>query len=44
MANVEGFRFEEVLTGFKWIANKAIEMDAEGFETIFSYEEAIGFC
>ena len=28
MAEVEGFRFEEVLTGFKWIANKAIELDA----------------
>lgn len=44
MAKVEGFRFEEVLTGFKWIANKAMEMDAEGYKTIFSYEEAIGFC
>ncbi len=27
MAEVEGFRFEEMLTGFKWIANKAIELD-----------------
>jgi phosphomannomutase len=44
MAEVEGFRFEEVLTGFKWIANKAIELDLEGYQTIFSYEEAIGFC
>lgn len=44
MAEVEGFRFEEVLTGFKWIANKAIQMDSEGYKTIFSYEEAIGFC
>lgn len=44
MAEVEGFRFEETLTGFKWIANKAMELDAEGYQTIFSYEEAIGFC
>jgi phosphoglucomutase len=44
MAEVEGFRFEETLTGFKWIANKAMELDNEGYNTIFSYEEAIGFC
>jgi len=28
MAEVEGFHFEEVLTGFKWIGNKAIELDS----------------
>jgi phosphomannomutase/cytidine deaminase len=44
MAQVENFRFEEVLTGFKWIANKNMELDAQGYQTIFSYEEAIGFC
>lgn len=44
MAEVEGFRFEETLTGHKWIANKAIQADSEGYHTIFSYEEAIGFC
>lgn len=44
MAEVEGFRFEETLTGHKWIANKAIEVDNAGYHTIFSYEEAIGFC
>ena len=44
MAEVEGFRFEETLTGHKWIANKAIQVDNEGYHTIFSYEEAIGFC
>jgi phosphomannomutase len=44
MAASEGFRFEEVLTGHKWIANKAIELDNSGFKTFFSYEEAIGFC
>mmetsp|Transcript_17283 Transcript_17283/g.16933 ORF Transcript_17283/g.16933 Transcript_17283/m.16933 type:complete len:523 (-) Transcript_17283:420-1988(-) len=44
MAEIEGFRFEETLTGFKWIANKAMELDDQGYHTIFSYEEAIGFC
>jgi len=44
MAEVEGFRFEETLTGFKWIANKAMDLDNQGYHTIFSYEEAIGFC
>jgi len=44
MAEVEGFHFEEVLTGFKWIGNKAIELDANGYKTFYSYEEAIGHC
>mgnify|MGYP000853900391 FL=1 len=44
MAEVEGFHFEEVLTGFKWIGNKAIELDEKGYKTFFSYEEAIGHC
>lgn len=44
MAELEGFRFEETLTGFKWLSNKAIDMDNEGYKTIFTYEEAIGFC
>lgn len=43
MAEVEGFRFEEALTGFKWIGNKAIQLEQEGYEVIFAYEEAIGF-
>lgn len=43
MAQVEGFRFEEALTGFKWIGNRAIQLEAEGYEVVFAYEEAIGF-
>ena len=44
LARKEGFRFEETLTGFKWLGNRAIELKKEGYEVLFSYEEAIGFC
>lgn len=44
MAEVEGFHFEEVLTGFKWIGNKTTELRNNGYTVLFSYEEAIGFC
>ena len=44
MADAEGFRYEETLTGFKWIGNRALDMVAEGYTVLFSFEEAIGFC
>ncbi|KAI9318255.1 hypothetical protein BX666DRAFT_1936551 [Dichotomocladium elegans] len=43
MAEVEGFRFEEALTGFKWIGNKAMDLENEGYHVVFAFEEAIGF-
>lgn len=43
MAEVEGFRFEESLTGFKWIGNTAMILEKHRLNVIFSYEEAIGF-
>ena len=43
MALKEGFRFEETLTGFKWMGNRFIELTAAGYDVIFVYEEAIGF-
>lgn len=43
MAKVEGFYFEETLTGFKWLGNKAIDLNQQGYEVLFAYEEAIGF-
>ncbi|OAD08840.1 hypothetical protein MUCCIDRAFT_176147 [Mucor lusitanicus CBS 277.49] len=43
MAEVEGFRFEESLTGFKWIGNTAMLLEKQRLNVIFSYEEAIGF-
>ncbi|KAK2704286.1 hypothetical protein QYM36_016624 [Artemia franciscana] len=39
----EGFQFEETLTGFKWIANRALEVMASGKTVLFGFEEAIGF-
>ncbi len=33
----------EVLTGFKWICNKADEMRRKGNKVIFSYEESYGY-
>ncbi|VDN15095.1 unnamed protein product [Dibothriocephalus latus] len=45
IAQKEGFNFEETLTGFKWIANKAYDLMTKnpGTEVIFAFEEAIGF-
>ena len=39
-----GVRYEETLTGFKWIANRAIELERAGNEFVFGYEEALGYC
>ena len=44
MCVAEGIRFEEVLTGFKWITNKCLEAETQGYSALFSFEEAIGFC
>jgi phosphomannomutase len=36
--------FEEVLPGFKWIANKAMDLEKQrGTRFVFGYEEAIGY-
>ncbi|XP_012224689.1 phosphopentomutase isoform X1 [Linepithema humile] len=43
MAKKEGFNFEETLTGFKWMGNRAIELIKEKKDVLFAYEEAIGF-
>ncbi|XP_073990789.1 phosphoglucomutase 2 isoform X2 [Rhodnius prolixus] len=43
MAKVEGFSFEETLTGFKWMGNRAYQLLKEGKEVLFAFEEAIGF-
>ena len=44
IAKVEGFHFEDTLTGFKWIGSRALALNSEGFRNLFGYEEAIGFC
>ncbi len=39
-----GVRYEETLTGFKWIANRAIEIEREtGARFVFGFEEALGY-
>lgn len=43
MAEVEGFQFQETLTGFKWMGNIAHEHMLRGEDVLFAYEEAIGF-
>jgi phosphomannomutase len=43
IAAKEGFRFEETLTGFKWIGSVAEKFIKEGYHFLFGYEEAIGF-
>ncbi|KAJ3221192.1 Phosphoglucomutase-2 [Clydaea vesicula] len=43
IAIAEGFKFEDTLTGFKWLGNRAIDLVKEGKEVIFAFEEAIGF-
>eukprot|EP01138_Halocafeteria_seosinensis_P001478 gb/GECG01001515.1/.p1 GENE.gb/GECG01001515.1/~~gb/GECG01001515.1/.p1 ORF type:complete len:634 (+),score=86.05 gb/GECG01001515.1/:1-1902(+) len=44
MARKEGFNFVETLTGFKWMGNKAADLEKEGKTVGFAFEEAIGFC
>ena len=39
----EGFHYEETLTGFKWLGNRALELQQQGFHVLFAFEEAIGF-
>ena len=44
MARQEGARYEETLTGFKWIANRALVVEREtGTTFITGYEEALGY-
>jgi len=44
VARGHGARFEQTLTGFKWIWNAALHLESsEGAKFVFGYEEAIGF-
>ncbi|KAI5817498.1 hypothetical protein BZA77DRAFT_309725 [Pyronema omphalodes] len=38
MASVEGFTYEETLTGFKWLGTRGLDINAS-----YAFEEAIGF-
>uniref|UniRef100_A0A3Q3IXP9 Phosphoglucomutase 2 n=1 Tax=Monopterus albus TaxID=43700 RepID=A0A3Q3IXP9_MONAL len=39
----EGFHFEETLTGFKWMGNRARDILDQGKTVLFAFEEAIGY-
>lgn len=44
VAAAYGARFEQTLTGFKWIANAALDLERdEGVRFAFGYEEALGY-
>jgi phosphoglucomutase len=43
MAAKEGFRHVETLTGFKWMGNVALDLDGQGWDSRFAFEEAIGY-
>lgn len=42
MAQTEGFKFVETLTGFKWMGNRTRDLQAQGKTVLFAFEEAIG--
>ena len=35
--------FEETLTGFKWLGSRALELEKQGKDCVFAYEEALGY-
>ncbi len=44
IAGALGARYDETLTGFKWIANRAMDLKkSEGLRFVFGYEEALGY-
>ncbi|MEM7135014.1 MAG: phospho-sugar mutase [Myxococcota bacterium] len=43
VAKAHGARWEQTLTGHKWIQNRALELADEGYHYVFGYEEALGF-
>jgi phosphomannomutase len=44
IAHELGVYYEETLTGCKWIANRAIELEAERGRFVFGFEESVGYC
>ncbi|KAK9352349.1 hypothetical protein V1523DRAFT_414307 [Lipomyces doorenjongii] len=42
-SDIEGFYYEETLTGFKWLGNRALELEKQGYKVPFAFEEAIGY-
>jgi phosphomannomutase len=44
IAEGHGARCARTLTGFKWIASRALAHEAEGGRFVMGYEEALGYC
>lgn len=44
LAKLRGATYAEVLTGFKWIWHKALEVAPEGASFVYGFEEALGYC
>lgn len=43
LASAYGATWEQTLTGHKWIHNRALELEQEGYTYVFGYEEALGY-
>ncbi|MCA9530681.1 MAG: phospho-sugar mutase [Myxococcales bacterium] len=43
IAAARGARWEQTLTGHKWIHARAVELEASGYRMVFGYEEALGY-
>ncbi len=43
VAASHGARWEQTLTGHKWIQNRALDLEREGYQYVFGYEEALGY-
>ncbi|PVI07423.1 phosphoglucomutase-2 [Periconia macrospinosa] len=43
LAQKEGFHFTETLTGFKWLGNVARDLEKQGYDVVYAYEEALGY-
>jgi len=43
VAASHGARWEQTLSGHKWIQNRALELMEEGLDYVFGYEEALGY-
>ena len=41
LARIENIHFDETLTGFKWLGNRAIELEKEGKNVVFAFEEVL---
>ncbi|MEI9951187.1 MAG: phospho-sugar mutase [Pseudomonadota bacterium] len=43
IARARGARYEQVLTGFKWVWTAALALEAQNYRYCFGYEEALGY-